>query len=84
MMPSGIMDLSLPLVQVMAWCQIGTKPLPEPMLSYGRQDTQERNSHEKQQCDLHGWHNKNLPFLMAFILSSSEWVNPYGAETRIF
>ena len=31
--PKGPIDNKLALVQVMAWCRIGDKPLPEPMLS---------------------------------------------------
>ena len=29
----GLMDIKSLLVQVMAWCQTGTKPLPEPVLT---------------------------------------------------
>ena len=29
----GSIDIKLVLVQVMAWCQMGTKPLPEPVLT---------------------------------------------------
>ena len=31
--PRSPIDKTPALVQVMAWCQTGTKPLPEPMLT---------------------------------------------------
>ena len=32
--PDGPIDKKLALVQVMAWCRTGTKPLSEPMMAY--------------------------------------------------
>ena len=31
--PKGLIDNKAALAQVMAWCQTGNKPLPEPMLT---------------------------------------------------
>ena len=31
--PDGSAEINLALVQVMAWCRIGDKPLPEPMIT---------------------------------------------------
>ena len=56
--PTGIIS---PLVQVMAWCREGDKPLPEPMMThiYMPPGCQCINSHSKDQINslVHDWSN---------------------------
>ena len=77
--PKGRIDNNTALVQIMAWCRIGHKPLSEPMLTWFTDKYMRHLLVENQVChSLYSWCRSILliSFRVSFHRNQCQWSNP--------